>query len=160
MLLISLYLWYKICTAITSKNIECYSSSFDCVLFYEVLAEFQYWLTKCKLSKKVQRALENGDFCPRQWFGHPWHNMLGIQISIVSRSRMSRRQDWTDAKKWRELDMNVQCVFGLYMARLDPFDRLGLSAESSVERYSIRAGQPQIWPTFQSSLLNRNCLKV
>ena len=30
--------------------------------------------------------------------------------------------------------MNVQCVFGLYMARLDPFDRLGLSAEASVER--------------------------
>ena len=48
--------------------------------------------------------------------------------------RMSRRQDWTDPKKWRELDMNVQCVFGLYMARLDPFDRLGLSAEASVER--------------------------
>ena len=37
--------------------------------------------------------------------------------------------------------MNVQCVFGLYMARLDPFDRLGLSAESSVERYH-RYGQP------------------
>jgi len=48
--------------------------------------------------------------------------------------RMSRRQDWTDSKKWRELDMNVQCVFGLYMARLDPFDRLGLSAEASIER--------------------------
>ena len=45
------------------------------VLYYQVLAEFQYSLTKCKFSKKFKGLLKmswGALFSPGQWFGHPW----------------------------------------------------------------------------------------
>jgi predicted nuclease with TOPRIM domain len=49
---------------------------------------------------------------------------LEIRIGCV---RIRKHENLNDSKTWRDLDMNVQCLFGLYLARLDPFECLGLS---------------------------------
>ena len=41
--------------------------------------------------------------------------------------RMRKNENLNESKSWRDLDMSVQCLFGLYLARLDPFECLGLT---------------------------------
>ena len=54
----SLILNIPLSTTITLNHIKCNFSSYDCVLFYQVLQNSQYCLTNL-VFQKIQRALEN-----------------------------------------------------------------------------------------------------
>ena len=49
---------------------------------------------------------------------------MEIRIGSI---RVRKNENLSEHKPWKDLDMNVQCLFGLYLARLDPFECLGLS---------------------------------
>ena len=49
---------------------------------------------------------------------------LEIRIGCI---RIRKNENLNESKSWRDLDMSVQCLFGLYLARLDPFECLGLT---------------------------------
>ena len=53
---------------------------------------------------------------------------LEIRIGNI---RIRKNENLNEAKAWRDLDMSVQCLFGLYLARLDPFECLGLTGQFS-----------------------------
>ena len=38
---------------------------------------------------------------------------------------------------WPDLDASVKCLFDLHMARIDPFERLGLTGQGSLECYAF-----------------------
>ena len=58
---------------------------------------------------------------------------LEIRIGSI---RIRKNERFCDTKPWTDLDMNVSCLFGLYLARLDPFECLGLT-EKSIESYEF-----------------------
>ena len=58
-----------------------------------------------------------------------------LEIRIGS-LRIRKNERFCDTKPWTDLDMNVSCLFGLYLARLDPFECLGLN-EKSIESYEF-----------------------
>ena len=51
---------------------------------------------------------------------------MEIRIGSV---RVRKNENLCESKPWKDFDMNVQCLFGLYLARLDPFECLGLSGQ-------------------------------
>ena len=52
---------------------------------------------------------------------------MEIRIGAIRIRKNENLSDNSDNKPWKDFDMNVQCLFGLYLARLDPFECLGLS---------------------------------
>ena len=55
-------------------------------------------------------------------------NAVPIPMEIrIGSIRVRKNENLSDNKPWKDLDMNVQCLFGLYLARLDPFECLGLT---------------------------------
>ena len=55
-------------------------------------------------------------------------NAVPIPMEIrIGSIRVRKNENLSESKPWKDLDMNVQCLFGLYLARLDPFECLGLT---------------------------------
>ena len=59
---------------------------------------------------------------------------MEIRIGSI---RIRKNERFCDTKPWTDLDMNISCLFGLYLARLDPFECLGLNEKSSIDSYEF-----------------------
>ena len=84
----SLILNIPLSTTITLNHIKCNFSSYDCVLFYQVLQNSQYCLTNLvfqKIQKGTWKCLSGHFFAPGQWFGHPWCKTTKMNANPVIR---------------------------------------------------------------------------
>ena len=52
---------------------------------------------------------------------------------------------WHSDPFWLDLDASVRCLFDLYMARLDPFERLGLTGKKSLSAYKFVGQVRRLW---------------
>ena len=59
---------------------------------------------------------------------------MEIRIGSI---RLRKNENLGEVKPWKDLDMNISCLFGLYLARLDPFECLGLSQDTSIHSYEF-----------------------